>query len=289
MNTAVYDAAVITDRNLALHVETGPLYEHLRDRGVVVLRRCLVTLDEFSAFVKRHSSRLSLDPGRTLSGGVAQLVDAGTDAVGLHCENGNAPIWPDLTWFYCTLAPRKGSQTTLCDGAAVLDDLSPTTVQRFSEQRIRYRRTVPGDKWRRIVCHYLPEVESLEDATFEQLQAIVGADRNTQMHYTKAQDTVAYAYAVSAIQQSSFHGGAAFANSILGPSFNYEKPVIDFENGEPFDPALLDEVERVTARHTHIVGWQDGDMVMIDNRRVMHGRQPIVDTSREIFNALSYR
>ncbi|WP_164705342.1 TauD/TfdA family dioxygenase, partial [Pseudomonas viridiflava] len=40
---------------------------------------------------------------------------------------------------------------------------------------------------------------------------------------------------------------------------------------------------------TYPVGWRDNDMVMIDNRRVMHGRQAIVDDRRRIFNALSYR
>lgn len=96
MNNTLYNAHIITDKEIALHEPTSEIYDRLKQSGVIVLRGCFNKIEDFGSFVKRHSSRLTLDPGRTFSGGVAQLVDAGTSAVGLHCENGNAPIWPDL-------------------------------------------------------------------------------------------------------------------------------------------------------------------------------------------------
>lgn len=289
MTQSTYQASVITDRAYALSADTAAVFEELSNAGVIIFRNCIQSLDEFGAFVKKHSSRLSLDPGRVIAKGVAQLVDAGTDAVGLHCENGNAPIWPDLTWFFCEIAPTKGSQTTLCDGVKVYQELSEEARQRFESSRIRYRRTVTGEKWRKIVSYYKPEIQQLEDASFEHLSEIVGQDPNTRMEYNPSTDCVAYAYSVPACQTSSFCEHPAFANSILGPSFNYEKPVIDFENGEEIPADLLAEIIAVTERNTHTVGWQDLDLVMIDNRRVMHGRQAIIDDQRRIFNALSYR
>ncbi|MGH8438067.1 MAG: TauD/TfdA family dioxygenase [Pseudomonas sp.] len=209
--------------------------------------------------------------------------------MGLHCENGNAPIWPDLSWFYCQKAPLTGSQTTLCDGQLVLKDFSQRLVDKFSNQKIRYRRSVPGDKWRRIVCHYNPTINHVDDVKFSDLESIVGLEPGTTVTYHEESDSVSYIFVVSAIQRSPFNDKKAFANSILGPSFNYESPVIDFADGEAFDATLLKEIEDVTSRHTHIVGWQDGDVVMIDNRRVMHGRERVLDPDRKIFNALSYR
>jgi len=289
MKDKPYGAKIITDREIALNAPTSEIYDLLKHSGVIVLRECFDNIVEFGEFVRKHSSRLTLDPGRTITGGVAQLVDAGTDAVGLHCENGNAPIWPDLTWFFCTQAPCYGSQTTLCDGVQVLDYLSDTTVKLFEEKRIRYTRTVPGEKWRRIVCYYDDKIQDMKNVRFEDLERIIGNDESTHMDYFPDDDRVEYNFKTSAIQRSTFSQKTAFANSILGPSFNYEKPVIDFEDGEPLAKSLLSEIRSVTDKCTNIVGWQDLDLVMIDNRRVMHGREKIVDDRRQIYNALSYR
>lgn len=289
MDKKIYTAHQIVKHPHIMDMDTAAVFDALKTYGVVMFRDCFQDLHTFTSFVKKHSSKLSLDPGRTIEGGVAQLVDAGMDAVGLHCENGNAPIWPDLTWFYCQNAPKVGSQTTLCDGQSVLRDLSAGLAEKFRKKPIRYRRTVPGDKWRRIVCHYNPSIRHMNDVKFSDLVAIISSDPGTSVTYHEKDDCVSYAFVVSAIQTSVFSDKEAFANSILGPSFNYEKPVIDFYDGERFAPSLLEEVEEVSARHTHRVGWRDGDVVMIDNRRVMHGRERIVDSQRTIFNALSYR
>ena len=38
---------------------------------------------------------------------------------------------------------------------------------------------------------------------------------------------------------------------------------------------------------TEEVPWQDGDILLVDNCRTMHGRRRIEDTRRTIYNALS--
>ena len=51
----------------------------------------------------------------------------------------------------------------------------------------------------------------------------------------------------------------------------------------------MDEVRHVTAELTVDIRWQDGDLVMIDNRRVMHGRRAIEDRRRSLFIGLGSR
>lgn len=293
MNTPAYHSenptvSIIDSHHFASLGKTE-LYELLGHYGVVLLRNCIHNAEDFSAYVRHNSSRLSLDPARVMVGGAAQLVDAGRDAIGLHCENGNSPFWPDITWFYCQEAPRKGSQTTLCDGEKVLARLSPECRSFFEQHPIRYSRKVPGDKWRRLVCHYSATLCDPAAVSIDDLLQIVGDDPQTLITYHPADDSIHYAFSTPAILVSAFSQRPAFANSILGPSFNYETPVIDTASGQPIPPQLLAEIQAVTARETFPVGWRDHDMVMIDNRRVMHGRQAIVDERRRIFNALSYR
>ena len=280
--------AVITRDHFG-DIQSDELFTILGQSGVIILRGCINTVEEFSAFVKKHSSRLSLDPARSMVGGAAQLVDAGTHAVGLHCENGNSPFWPDLTWFYCHRAPTQGSQTTICNGADVYWHLSEGCRNFFADAPIRYRRRVAGDKWRRLVCHYRPDINNPSLVSFHDLLKLTQHDPHTTITHDAESDDIHYAYVVSAIQTSSFSALPAFANSILGPSYNYEKPIIDMADGREIPEAYLDEIETITQAHTHPIGWQDHDIAMIDNRRVMHGREEILDMNRQIFNALSYR
>lgn len=265
------------------------LYQLLGHYGVVLLRNCIHSAEDFSAYVRQNSSRLSLDPARVMVGGAAQLVDAGRQEIGLHCENGNSPFWPDITWFYCQEAPRKGSQTTLCDGEKVLASLSPACRTFFERNSIRYSRTVAGDKWRRLVCHYSPTLSDPAAVSIDDLLQIVGDDPQTLINFNPHDDSIHYAFSTPAILVSEFSQRPAFANSILGPSFNYEVPVIDTVTGLSIPGEFLVEIAAVSAQYTYPVGWRDHDVVMIDNRRVMHGRQAIVDERRRIFNALSYR
>lgn len=275
------------------HLLPQYLLTQLAEHGYIVLRGFQHSIDHFSRLVCKSSTRISLDPARSFNGNTAQKVDAGYDKVGLHCENGNSPFLPDLCWFYCQKAPEKGSQTTVCDGKLVYQYLDTTARAAFSSQDIIYSRRVEENKWKTFVYHSLASQQTplsrVEDVRLEHLLSLVARTPGT--HITLNDDgTIYYQFQTSAILASRInpHETHNFANSIFGPSNNYEKPVITFANGQIIPNELLAEVSEVCDRFTYDVGWQHGDIVLIDNTRVMHGRRQIEDKSRTIFNALSY-
>ncbi|MGC9272107.1 TauD/TfdA family dioxygenase, partial [Acidiphilium sp.] len=136
------------------------LIDLLARHGYLVLRDFDTNIDAFSHLVRQTSSRLSIDPARSFNGDTAQKVDAGTGPVGLHCENGNSPFWPELCWFYCEREPALGSQTTICDGYLVYDDLSPEARTAFVEQDIVYSRRVQENLWKTYALHALADLEN---------------------------------------------------------------------------------------------------------------------------------
>ncbi|QCP10470.1 TauD/TfdA family dioxygenase [Pseudoduganella umbonata] len=267
----------------------------LGGHGYVVLRGFPCDVQGFSDLVRAHSSRISLDPARQFHGQngnvLAQKVDAGSDAIGLHCENGNSPFWPDLCWFFCTQAPATGSQTTVCDGAAVYRDLSPGMRTALLAQDIVYTRSVGEALWKNYVRHASDAGPEPADTRtcFARLLALVDGSMHTQVELN-ADHSVTYSFRTpSILVRSRFSPGQpAFANSIFGPSFNYEHPRITFADGTPLPQAMRAALDEVCQRHTVDVGWRDDDIVVIDNARVMHGRRRIEDTRRTIYNALSY-
>ncbi|GHE57366.1 TauD/TfdA family dioxygenase [Streptomyces capitiformicae] len=258
----------------------------LRDAGFLLLRGFRPDLEQFSAFVATHSERVTLDPARSFHGGsTAQLVDAGYDAVGLHLENGNSPFAPTLTWFFCEKAASSGSQTTVCDGYRVWDALSDEARGLFRQHEIVYSRRVEEARWKAFAAFHLGTSDAAS-VTVEQLQELTSGPGETVIE--PLQDgAIHYAYRVPAAHETLFDTRPAFANSILGPSNHYEKPRITFADGRDIPVHILKEIESVTEELTEDLDWADGDVALIDNTRVMHGRRAITDPDRTIYNAQS--
>lgn len=260
------------------------LRKGLNNGGALLLRDFDTSVAEFSALVERVSDRVSLDPARTFNGRVAQKVDAGTDAVGLHLENGNSPFNSSYAWFFCEEAPRQGSRTTVCDGTRVWRALPQSTRLRFMQSPIEYSRRVSEERWKTLVMHTL-RCHSQDEVSFSDLEALCAGTDTGLIHHDNGD--ISYIYRTAAVYVTD-GGDIAFANSILGPSYNYETPVIRFsDNGEEIDRGLRRQLQVVMESVTEEVPWQDGDILLVDNCRTMHGRRRIEDTRRTIYNALS--
>jgi TfdA family taurine catabolism dioxygenase TauD len=158
----------------------------LAESGFVLFRDFSPGLEEFSRFVKGLSSRVTLDPARSFHGDVAQKVDAGTGALGLHIENGNSPFAPDLTWFLCERAASVGSETTVCDGYRVWEEADETFRRSFVEQDIVYERRVDEARWKAFVHHHTGGTVPLSEITVEDtsLKPTTGIPRPSRLTTT---------------------------------------------------------------------------------------------------------
>lgn len=264
------------------------LTRRLATTGHLLLRGFSASVPAFSALVKRLSARVTLDPARSLERqGVAQKVDAGQGPIGLHLENGNSPFGADLTWFYCAEAARWGSETTLCDGVEVWNTASAAAREHFAGRDILYTRRVEEAKWKTFVFHRLGGEKARENITVEDLLALAN-DANATRVTVHDNGDITYAYRTPAAGPTRFGKQTAWANSIFGPSYNYQPPTITFADGSPIDAAVLEEMRHVTEQLTIDIAWRDGDIALIDNTRVMHGRRCIEDDRRLIYNAQSY-
>jgi hypothetical protein len=258
------------------------------EHGYVVLRDFDASPETFSELIQSVSSRITLDPARKFAGGnVAQKIEAGLVPQGLHMENGATPWVPDLVWFYCETPAEVGSQTTICDGLPVWGRLKDETKELFLSTRITFARPMPEDKWKNLVFRLLDGSKPVEDVTFDDLLAVT--DDDVDVKYTlRPDDSVHYKYFTYAAHETLFGSDIAFANSILTPSVNYEPPVIEFEDGRPLDAMLMRQVIEATELETDEIDWHTGDIAIVDNSRLMHGRRKIRDPRRSLYNAQSY-
>lgn len=252
----------------------------LAESGWVLLRNFELNLTSFSQVMKQLCRQLTFDPAREYSNDSTQKVNAGTAAVGLHIENGNTPLPPDLIAFYSEKSAIKGSQTTVCDGSDIYQHMSEQLRTLFSKPIIA-SRTLPSTLWRQYVADQHPAISNINQVNESHLQDLntLAAD---QQAIVNSDDSLTYHLTINPCIKGAFSDNLAFANAILGPSFNYQAPKVVLSNGEEVSEQLKQELTLLAEQFTHEVNWQDGDLVLIDNKRVMHGR-------REIHGDLSQR
>ena len=101
-----------------------------------------------------------------------------------------------------------------------------------------------------------------------------------------------FEYLTSALQETRFGGATTFANFLLfsqtAPACGHPegpriRAMLRFEDDQPIAPELTAEIEAIAAPLTGEIHWSAGDLAMIDNTRMMHGRHAFNDPKREIY------
>ena len=257
------------------------LRERLAEDGWALLRGFDVDMAAFSALTARVCRRITFDPARAMAEDNTQKVDAGLGPIGLHIENGNTPVCPDVVLFYSARAAFEGSQTTICDGREVAARFDEDRRARWSRP-VTVRRRLPELLWKRYLANEHPAISRPEEVREEHILQFQAAIPNQSFRLNE-DGSLDYGLTISPIRASSLSGGAGFANAILGPSHNYEPPSYAFADGEVVGADEIEELRAIAEDCTHEINWQDGDVAVIDNTRVMHGRRAIVDAERQLF------
>ncbi len=255
--------------------------EHLKTDGWALLRGYDVDMQAFSDLTSKFCKTITFDPARENTEKNTQKVDAGLGPIGLHIENGNTPVCPDIVAFYCTKAAFEGSQTTICDGRKVFDALDDVQKERWL-QKMTVKRRLPEELWKRYLANEHPAISEPEEVTEEHILQFKAAVPNQDFSLNE-DGSLDYELQVAPVRASSLSNGKAFANAILGPSHNYEAPTYTLADGSTVSSDEIEALRDVAEKCTVEINWQDGDIAIIDNTRVMHGRRAIKDQDRQLF------
>ena len=255
--------------------------EHLSIDGWASLRGFEMDMKASSAITSELCKTITFDPARENTDKNTQKVDAGLGPIGLHIENGNTPVCPDLVAFYSSKATFEGSQTIICDERRVFEAFSDAQTTRWS-QRMTVTRTLPEVLWKRYLANEHPAISEPEEVTHEHILQFKASIPDQD--FTLEDDgSLEYTLKVAPVHPSSLSNGRSFANSILGPSHNYEPPVYTLDDGADVTSEEKEELREIAETCTVEITWQHGDVAVIDNTRVMHGRRAIKDQNRQLF------
>jgi alpha-ketoglutarate-dependent taurine dioxygenase len=196
-------------------------------------------------------------------------VNAGTFGINAHSEATYSPFSPDILWFYCKQPSAEGGRTGVCDGISLLQDLTAPARDAFTNMTFRRTGRVPKKAIERLMV-----IDDIEDAILQ-----LPTDRRSKLVYEiDNKGEFSFEYTHLAVREAKFSGCPAFSNNFLS--------TFDYETYDPqrspvdLDPKIGQEAMKLARESMLWLDWRKDDILMIDNTRIMHGREPFPSGQR---------
>lgn len=260
-------------------IDPASIVDRFRQKQVLLFRGFGTGIEEFSKFTEQLGKdflgygggaydRKQVGDSPTLlsvSGNVSRFV-----LTPMHGEMHYKRIKPDILWFYCDVPPRRRGWTTVCDGAAIFHSLRPATREMFSQRKIRYVRTYDTARWQKI----------FKTRDLDAVQRF--CDENGLELERRADGTIVTSYRCSALVSDPLTGETRMVCNILPVALGPGHSQVLFDDGSRLPWHVLLELFWQTQRQAVQIRWQAGDVLMVDNQRMMHGRTTIWSQERNI-------
>ncbi|MGK5548502.1 TauD/TfdA family dioxygenase [Streptomyces sp. URMC 127] len=198
-----------------------------------------------------------------------------------HNENSFNDSGPGRIWFCCVRAAARGGETPVVDSRAVHDRLDPALRARFADKGVMYVRTYGtglGLHWREVF-------RSDDKATVEQRCRASGLDftwHGDRLH-TRAVRPAVIRHPRTG-RMSWFNQIQHWHTSCLDPQTRTAlETVLDaselprtcaYGDGTPIPDEVMAEILAVYQDLELALPWQPGDVMMLDNLSMAHGRNP---------------
>ncbi|MRD46217.1 TauD/TfdA family dioxygenase [Caenimonas koreensis] len=268
-------------------LEPALAHDLLQDRKALLFRGFGLTADTFCEFSESLGEgfmdyqggafeRKAINQNPTL---LSVTGEGQSFAVPFHGEMYYRRHKPQLLWFYCAVAPSKGGETTLCDGAEFFKRLSRRTRDLFLKRRIAYIRRYTPQQWHVIY------------QTSDEAEVRAVCERNGLECRLSPSGELETRYETSAVVHDA-SGQPMFINNVL-PILMQERVwlldsnLVRFTGNESISDDIFQELLEVSAALEVAIPWQTGDVVLVDNRRLMHGRREIEDLKRKVLVRMS--
>ena len=201
-----------------------------------------------------------------------------------HHEMSYSHNWPTKIWFYCAEPAREGGRTPITDDRKIFNLIDPKIKERFLKKKIMYVRNYGEGldlSWqeafqtsdRAVVEQYARNSHmTCEWRDGDRLRT--RAVRQVVATHPRTQETLwfnhAHMFHISNVE-------AATREALLA---QYEEDELPrnafFGDGTPIESSILEEIREVYGQTAVRFWWQRGDILLLDNFLVSHGRESFV-------------
>lgn len=247
-----------------------------KDYGILLFRGFDVNVEIFKEFTNLLSINFINYSGgafnrRVINGDETLLsVNDFKSDIKLHGEMYYQKDIPLMLWFFCANPPLEDGETTVCDGRQFFNEISNSTKELFSQKKLKFTVNMSKEDWQK----------KYQTDDLNQLEEIC---RKNNI-YLKIYDdqSIMLEYISPAIIPSKCGKYQVFINSLL-PTKQFSPNILQFEDDSDIPEEVVAELNQIAEKITTQISWRKGDILMIDNTRILHGRRAFADEQRDIY------
>ena len=202
------------------------------------------------------------------------------ESIPLHNENSYTRSWAQKIFFFCVISSEVGGETPIADSRRVFDKINKDVRDEFINKKVRYVRNYG--------CLDLPWQEVFQTQEKDQVEAfceqaaieyewkpdgslrtwqVCDAVQTHPVTKEKVWFNQAHLFHVSSLKSQ-------IAESLLSSLGEENLPRhAYFGDGSPIGKDLLDEINRVYREEEIVFPWRSGDVLLLDNMLMAHGRK----------------
>lgn len=205
--------------------------------------------------------------------------------ISLHNELSYSRRWPTRLLFCCVAEPSSGGETPLVDSRLLLRHLPQGLVQEFKKRKVTYIRNLHagsglGNSWQKTFG--TDDRSVVEDSAGSLGIAIEWKKDGSLRMINTLEATAVHPRTGEEVwfnQADQFHPSSLptdvrEALAAVYPSYSELPQFVTFGDGTMIDESYLTEIREATRQMMSVDQWQLGDVLVIDNMLVAHGRMP---------------
>lgn len=278
-------------------ISTGQIQDLFREHRTVLFRGFKTDISSFKEFTRQFTgefsdykgggSRWKMIDRKSVGNDKTVMTTTGANQsfeIPLHGEMYYMDAPPEHIWFYADVAPTEGGQTTICDGITLFDQLEDNVKTFFLDNQIQYQRFLSDGVWQ----------DTFLTKDVEEAKEFLASKKNTAI-YNDKDNSFKVTYNCNPLVNHSITGKHAFINNILyiymaewaftsgwikghlNDNTTQSPIVVRLGDGSKIPYSIIESVMKTAAKITYNIDWQHGDLAMIDNTSVLHGRRETVD------------
>jgi alpha-ketoglutarate-dependent taurine dioxygenase len=244
--------------------------------GVLLFRGFENSVDTFTEFTKSLSKDFRDYTGgvlnrRVINGDATVLsVNDFNEEIKLHGEMYYQPDIPLMVWFFCAHPAEQDGETILCDGRQFFNELSSPLKKIFINKKLKYLGHLNKEAWQKRY------------KTDDLAVVVQTCKRKNLLMQINEDESIDLQYICPAIHLSRCGKYQTFINSLLPAKHRYKNRLC-FDDDSEITDDIVSELNEIAEKITTEISWNKGDILMVDNTRIMHGRRAFSDNQRDIY------